>query len=269
MKDSTSQKSVGTTSALPSGQEAQTAYVNQRNRLISVASQTREIVTELRKFIREGWAPTHPPLAEGSHAPTESTDVARLLDTRLEKALADIERLIGDTRTKVLVAGDLNTGKSTFINALLHRDVLPVDVLPLTSVFCEVHSATENGGVEEVHVIKLDQEVPYNRANPSTYTKAAISDLEELQGDIDTPPDHALKVYVSHPRPHEKSLLTNGIVDITLIDTPGLNTGLISPTGLFDRQEVDIIVLCLSAEYHLTLSASNFLRAANREKGFI
>ncbi|EUC63162.1 transmembrane GTPase Fzo1 [Rhizoctonia solani AG-3 Rhs1AP] len=346
MNDSIPQTPIDASGALSSGQEAQTAYVNQRDRLTTAAGQTVEILGDLREFTRKEWVPRYPQLAKTARAPTRSmsfvddpthsTDVlynrarpgarraltlaceaqlpiesqpefidhdefhvlrldlsmnghspsslvsnlekasiAHLLDDRLEAALAHVNKLkvrIADTRSKVLVTGDLNAGKSTLVNALLHRDVLPIDQQPLTSVFSEVHDAIENGGVEEVHVIKLDQVASYDRNNPATFSKAPISDLEELQGDPDaeTPPDYALKVYVSDPRSHESSLLNNGIADITLIDAPGLNRDSLKTTSLFARQEeIDVVVFCVNAENHFTLSAMEFLRTAGREKAYV
>ncbi|CAE6525542.1 unnamed protein product [Rhizoctonia solani] len=349
MNDSIPQTPIDASSALSSGQEAQTAYVNQRDRLTTAAGQTVEILSDLRDFTRKEWVPRYPQLARtgraptrsmsfvddptnatdviysrprpgarraltlasegdipkgegqpelidhdefhvlrldlsmgnGSHSPSslvstlEKTSIAHLLDGRLEAALAHVNKLktrIADTRSKVLVTGDLNAGKSTLVNALLHRDVLPIDQQPLTSVFSEVHDAIENGGVEEVHVIKLDQVASYDRTNPATFTKAPISDLEELQGDPDaeTPPDYALKVYVSDPRSHDSSLLNNGIADITLIDAPGLNRDSLKTTSLFARQEeIDVVVFCVNAENHFTLSAMEFLRTAGREKAYV
>ncbi|CAE6480255.1 unnamed protein product [Rhizoctonia solani] len=324
MNDSIPQTPIDASSALSSGQEAQTAYVNQRDRLTTAAGQTVEILSDLRDFTRKEWVPRYPQLARtgraptrsmsfvddptnatdviysrprpgarraltlasegdipkgegqpelidhdefhvlrldlsmgnGSHSPSslvstlEKTSIAHLLDGRLEAALAHVNKLktrIADTRSKVLVTGDLNAGKSTLVNALLHRDVLPIDQQPLTSVFSEVHDAIENGGVEE----RLELlEVPLGL---------------RLWG-----PDYALKVYVSDPRSHDSSLLNNGIADITLIDAPGLNRDSLKTTSLFARQEeIDVVVFCVNAENHFTLSAMEFLRTAGREKAYV
>ncbi|CAE6426999.1 unnamed protein product, partial [Rhizoctonia solani] len=347
MNDSVPETPIDASGALSSGQEAQTAYVNQRDRLTTAAGQTVDILGDLREFTRKEWTARYPQLAKNPRAPTRSmsfvddpthsTDViynrprpgarraltlaseaelpsgepqpefierdefhvlrldlsmgnghspsslvsnlekasiAKLLDGSIEAALAHVNKLkvrIADTRSKVLVTGDLNAGKSTLVNALIHRDVLPIDQQPLTSVFSEVHDAIENDGKEEVHVIKLDQVASYDRHNPATFTIAPISDLEALQGDPDaeTPPDHALKIYVSDPRSHESSLLNNGIADITLIDAPGLNRDSLKTTNLFARQEeIDVVVFCVNAENHFTLSAMEFLRTAGREKAY-
>ncbi|CAE6458478.1 unnamed protein product [Rhizoctonia solani] len=334
--------------ALSSGQEAQTAYVAQRDRLVAAAGQTVDILSDLRNFTRKEWTARYPKLAKTGRGMTRSmsfvddpnnsvdvvyrrdrpgarraftlaTDVsgmpteeplefaesdefhvlgvnvtvedeqlqsasalaysvqkqgiANLLNLRLDSALDRVNKLkarMADTRSKVLVTGDLNCGKSTLVNALVHRDILPTDQQPLTTVFTEVLDALQNDGAEEVHVVKLDQLASYDRSNPATYTKAAISDLEELQGDPDAPPDHALKVYVSDPRSHDRSLLNNGIADITLIDAPGLNFDVLKSTDILTRQqEIDVIVFCVNAEYHLTQSATDFLRNAGREKAYI
>lgn len=334
--------------ALSSGQEAQTAYVAQRDRLVAAAGQTVDILTDVRNFTRKEWTARYPKLAKTgngmtrsmsfvddpnnsvdviyrrdrpgarraltlakdvSEMPTEESfefaesdefhvlgvnmtvedeqlqsasalaysvqkqGIANLLNLRLDSAVDRVSKLktrMADTRSKVLVTGDLNCGKSTLVNALVHRDILPTDQQPLTTVFTEVLDALQNDGAEEVHVVKLDQLASYDRSNPATYTKAAISDLEELQGDPDAPPDHALKVYVSDPRSHDRSLLNNGIADITLIDAPGLNFDVLKSTDILTRQqEIDVIVFCVNAEYHLTQSATDFLRNAGREKAYI
>ncbi|KAG8783463.1 mitofusin [Ceratobasidium sp. 428] len=343
---------IDTVSALSSGQDAQNAYVNQRDRLTTAAGEAESILGDLREFSRKEWVTRYPqltksdkpgisrsmsfiddpanatdvvygvskpgsrrtftPISEmpeppalsvhpqglipddfhvlrldlsmgpnGVHNPSalvsnlEKASIAHLLDDRLEAALAHVNKLkvrIADTRSKVLVTGDLNAGKSTLVNALLHRDVLPIDQQPLTSVFCEVHDALENDGVEEVHVIPLDKVASYDRTNPATYTAARVDDIETLQGDPDaeTPPDYALKLYVSDPRSHGVSLLNNGIADITLIDAPGLNRDSVKTTSLFARQEeIDVVVFCVNAENHFTLSAQEFLTSAAKEKSYV
>ncbi len=57
---------------------------------------------------------------------------------RVPEALGRLHRLrkrILDTHSRVLVAGDLNSGKSTLINGLLGRRLVPEDQQPCTAVF--------------------------------------------------------------------------------------------------------------------------------------
>lgn len=206
---------------------------------------------------------------------SETASVAQLVGGRLDAALTHINKLkarVADTYSKVLITGDLNVGKSTLVNALLHRDVLPMNEQPMTSTFCEVYNAIENGGAEEVHVVNLQQVALYDRANPATFTRALIDDLEKLQGDPDAeiPPNYILKVYVSDSHLHGGSLPENGIADIVLIDAPGFNHDSLHTATLFACQEdIDVIVLCVSAGNRFTLSAQEFLRIAGNEKAYV
>src|SRR6185312_188916 len=146
----------------------------------------------------------------------EKSSIAELLNKRIDKSLKHLTNLharIADKSSKVLVAGDLNAGKSTLVNALLRRQVLPVDQQPCTTMFCEVLDARENGGVEAIHAIKNIES--YNREDPATFTEIQYADLYETvseHGDI----YKQLKIYCRDRRISEESLLHNGVVDIAL-----------------------------------------------------
>jgi mitofusin len=108
-----------------------------------------------------------------------------------------------------------------------------------------------------------------HQAQPRLLVRGPMVDIETLQGDPDAEvsPDYALKLYVSDPRFHGACLLNNGIADITLIDAPGLNSDSVKTTSLFARQEeIEVVVFCLSAENHFTLSAQELLTSASKEK---
>ncbi|KAG5456491.1 MAG: P-loop containing nucleoside triphosphate hydrolase protein, partial [Olpidium bornovanus] len=186
--------------------------------------------------------------------------VSSLFDERLAGALAHLDALtqrVADSSSKILVTGDLNAGKSTFVNALLRREILPVDQQPCTTLFCEVLDATqENGGAEEIHAVPVDSQTKYDRADPRTYVKVDMRHLEKL---IDNHHRNysQLKVYCGDRRSASESLLHNGIVNIALVDSPGLNRDSLKTTALFARQqEIDVVVFVVSAENHFTLSVS-------------
>ena len=199
----------------------------------------------------------------------EKKSIASLLDGKIGHSVRHLLSLrdrIEDTSSKVLVTGDLNAGKSTFCNALLRRKVLPEDQQPCTSIFCEVLDAKDNGGFEEVHAVHKD--VVYNRNDESTYDAYSLQDLEKIV--VDNEKYMQCKVYVKDIRTIDQSLLNNGVVDIALIDAPGLNSDSVKTTAVFARQEeIDVVVFVVSAANHFTLSAKEFIWQAAHEKAYI
>jgi len=200
----------------------------------------------------------------------EKASIANLLDERIGSSISHIDKLrlrVEDTSSKVLVTGDLNAGKSTFVNALLRREVMPVDQQPCTTAFCEVHDAADNNGKEEVHVLK--DGVAYDIKDESTYTPVSINNLESVIEDNEER-QPVVKLYLADTRAPSESLLNNGVVDISLIDAPGLNRDSLKTTSLFARQEeIDVVVFVVSAENHFTLSAKEFLINASSEKAYL
>ncbi|CBQ71274.1 related to FZO1-GTP-binding protein, required for biogenesis of mitochondria [Sporisorium reilianum SRZ2] len=205
----------------------------------------------------------------------ERSSVAQLLDGRMEKSERHLENLkqrLSDTQSKVFVTGDLNAGKSTFVNALLRRPLMPTDQQPCTTVFCEVLDASQlNSDVEEVHMLKPG--VKYSAEDDSTFTRHTLEQVEQIVADAEeVSPEDApvLKCYAHDTRATQDSLLKNGIVDIALIDAPGLNRDSLKTTALFARQEeIDVVVFVVSAENHFTLSAKEFLWNASHDKAFV
>jgi mitofusin 2 len=200
----------------------------------------------------------------------EKSSIANLLDERINSSMSHVDKLrqrIQDTSSKVLVTGDLNAGKSTFVNAILRREVMPVDQQPCTTAFCEVRDARDNEGKEEVHVVNEGAE--YNAADDKTFVRRELKDLEDIVDENENS-QQILKVYLSDARSPAESLLQNGVVDISLIDAPGLNRDSLKTTALFARQEeIDVVVFVVSAENHFTLSAKEFLWNASHEKAYI
>lgn len=199
----------------------------------------------------------------------EKKSIASLLDGKISQSIRHLLLLrdrIEDTSSKVLVTGDLNAGKSTFCNALLRRKVLPEDQQPCTSIFCEVLDARENGGVEEAHAVH--KETQYNRNDESTYDVYPLYELEKIV--TDNRKYMQCKVYVKDIRTIDQSLLNNGVVDISIIDAPGLNSDSLKTTAVFARQEeIDVVVFVVSAANHFTLSAKEFIWNAAHEKAYI
>ncbi|KAJ6785898.1 hypothetical protein PWT90_05539 [Aphanocladium album] len=199
----------------------------------------------------------------------EKNSIAALLDGKISssiKHLISLRERIEDTSSKVLITGDLNAGKSTFCNALLRRKLLPEDQQPCTAIFCEVLDARENAGLEEVHAVHKD--AIYNRNDESTYDVFTLMDLEKIVVDNETYTQ--CKIFVKDSRTIDESLLNNGVVDIALIDAPGLNSDNTKTTAIFSRQEeIDVVVFVVSAANHFTQSARDFITTAAAEKAYI
>ncbi|KAJ9092920.1 hypothetical protein QFC21_006632 [Naganishia friedmannii] len=217
----------------------------------------------------------------------ERHSIARLISSRLESSLTHLTHLqarIMSTSSRVLVTGDLNAGKSTVVNALLRRGgvdefgwpegVMPVDQQPLTGRFVEVYGvAPGEGEGEEVHVVKKGlKDAQYVRGDKATYDVARVEDLSALvaEQEASSPP---LKVYLlqrdadPHAAITPPTILHNGILDISLIDAPGLNRDVIPTTETFTRSpSIDVIIFVVSAANHFTLSAKEFILAAGQEK---
>ncbi|KAL8763663.1 MAG: hypothetical protein Q9184_000558 [Pyrenodesmia sp. 2 TL-2023] len=206
--------------------------------------------------------------AEIAHS-LEKGSIARILNGKIDSSIRHLILLrerIEDTSSKVLVTGDLNAGKSTFCNALLRRKVLPEDEQPCTSVFCEVLDARENAGIEEAHAVH--KETLYNRNDESTYDVYSLYELEKVVSDSTNYTQ--CKVYVKDIRSIDESLLNNGVVDISIIDAPGLNSDSLKTTAVFARQEeIDVVVFVVNAANHFTLSAKEFIWNAAHEKAYI
>lgn len=204
----------------------------------------------------------------------EKSSIAQLLDGRFASSLTQLEHLkkrVSDKQSKVLVTGDLNAGKSTYVNALLRRKVMPTDQQPCTTVFCEVLDAEITDDRETVHMLKKG--INYDINDETTYTEYTVDDIEQIVTDAeekeaeDAP---VLKCYCTDTRATQDSLLRNGVVDIALIDAPGLNTDSVKTTSLFARQdEIDVVVFVVSAENHFTLSAKEFLWNASNDKAYV
>ncbi|KAJ3292292.1 mitofusin [Rhizoclosmatium sp. JEL0117] len=265
----------------PATTEQNAVFAEKRVRMLQLVEATEELLFDL-----SAGAVRFPPSSSadtqvltvlaldgfGSAIESSTGDIeTHLLLSKLDTTKAHLRQLkkrIEDTRSRVLVTGDLNGGKSTFVNALLRREVVPSDQQPCTALFTEVVDAVQNRGKEEVHGIKDASK--YNPLDPDTYTPFAVSKLREVVEDNEEGYE-MLKVYCHDARnSKEESVLHNGIVDISLIDSPGLNIDSMKTTSLMAQQEeIDVIVFVVNAENHFTLSGREFLQNAGKEKAYV
>ena len=144
--------------------------------------------------------------AQKSDVLSSLREVAALAEDAGAKSLAD--RLRGDRiprldeeRFHLVVLGEFNHGKTTFVNALLGAPVLPTGVTPTTAVIHHVvHGETPHAkavGADAEHDVPVEQVADYEVGG-----KAAEEEVRYLQVD------------------YPAAILEGGVV---LVDTPGVN----------------------------------------------
>lgn len=134
-------------------------------------------------------------------------EVADLADDSGSVTLSDSLRddripRLEEERFHLVVLGEFNHGKTTFVNALLGESVLPMGVTPTTAVIHHI----EHGATPQAIAVSEEGEV----------REIALGDLPQyvVEGGADR--DDVRYVEVTYPA----SLLEEGVV---LVDTPGVN----------------------------------------------
>lgn len=167
-------------------------------------------------------------------------------------AAAELAQRLEQNRFHLVVVGQFKRGKTTFLNALLGRPVLPVGVLPLTSVVTVLRHGTRAHGVvhfqdgrkEDVALDRLAEFVT-EKGNPRNVRQVA-------------------RVEVHYPSRY----LAGGV---TLIDTPGV-------AGVYGHNtqvtydflpRIDAAVFITSPEPPLTSAEIEFLQDLGKRAGRI
>jgi len=168
--------------------------------------------------------------------------VAALGTARDREQLMAVRDRIASQRLRVLVGGEAKRGKSTVVNALLGRAVLPVGVTPLTAVPTAVRygddprtEVTFADGHEERHSLAALEDLVTERGNPGN--------RRGLQRVI---------VYVDAP------VLTGGV---ELVDTPGTGSVFTWDTqAAYDALETtDAAIFVLTADPPISASERDLL----------
>lgn len=183
------------------------------------------------------------------------TETIRETDEYLKK----LKVRVLDNSSKVLITGDLNSGKSTLINAILHQNILPTDQQPCTQSFCEI-IPVEEGRVKNKIVAYKSTTLDHDSVEGVEIGQESMR--EELQNDESE--YKWFKIFISAPRYMN---FAQDQITISFIDSPGLNTDLFKTTSLFNQQQdIDVVVFVVNASFHLTLSGREFLEQAAKEK---
>lgn len=178
--------------------------------------------------------------------------------TETEDYIRKLKFRVQDNSSKVLITGDLNSGKSTLINALLQQNILPTDQQPCTQSFCEVIPYKEAQAATKITAYKsiyLNAEIEGEDINQDKMQDELQDEESEFKW---------FKIFVSAPMYMN---FTHNQIAVSFIDSPGLNTDLFKTTSLFNQQQdIDVIIFVINASFHLTLSGREFLQQAAKEK---
>jgi ribosome biogenesis GTPase A len=128
---------------------------------------------------------------------------AKSLSTRIDTEL--VKKLEAD-RFHLVVVGEFNHGKTTFVNALLGATILPVGVTPTTAVIHHLEYA-EKPAAEVVYTSGQRASIPFEQVR--SFTVGAEREREASSGEVK-------HLEVGYPA----DLLRERVV---LVDTPGVN----------------------------------------------
>ena len=169
-------------------------------------------------------------------------ELAALGTARDGEQLAALLDRLDAARLRVLVAGEAKRGKSTLINALLGRDVLPSGVTPLTAVATTVRY----GNDPRAEAVFLD-------GHEEKYPLTALADLVTERGNSRNRRRIAgVTVYLDEP------LLAAGA---ELVDTPGTGSVFEWDTAAAHEalQSMDAAVFVLTADPPVSASERDLL----------
>lgn len=172
------------------------------------------------------------------------TSLQRVADElALGEHVSDLERQAGRDRCSVAFLGEFSRGKSSLINSLLGRALLPTDVRP-----CSAGVVTLEHG-EEVGVLHAADDTPVS-VSPD-----ALRAVQTPESGGSSDPDRAAWVEFTLPFPAP-------LRDVRLIDSPGVNDlGETAPEIVYRLlPSVDLVVYVLEAPAGLTNTEAAFIR---------
>jgi GTP-binding protein EngB required for normal cell division len=170
--------------------------------------------------------------------------LAGLVDPPDLAAVNELQRRLSAGRLRVLVVGEAKRGKSTLVNALLGRPVLPTGVLPLTAL-----TTTLAHGTPERVIVELSD------GRRETHPLTSLPDWVTETGNPGNRREvRAVTVYLDAP------LLATGV---ELVDTPG--TGSVHEHNTAEARDaldrMDVAVFVVSADPPISASERAWLRA--------
>ncbi len=168
--------------------------------------------------------------------------LANFAEVQDQETLAALRDRLGAERLRVLVVGEAKRGKSTLVNAMVGREVLPVGVTPLTAVAMTVTHGTDE-----------DLEVVFADGRTDRYALAALEDLGTERGNpANSRGISRIAVRLNAP------ILARGV---EIVDTPGTGSVYTHNTATADSimPTMDAAIFVLTADPPVSASERELL----------
>ena len=161
------------------------------------------------------------------------------------ESISNALKKLAEDSFDIAIIGEFNRGKSTLINALIGRDVLPMDVLPTTATLNRI---TYNIA-PFVHVkFKDGHEEDLDIENLKSYVTKLTDESSEMAKTID-------EVIVNYPINYCKN-------NVDIIDTPGLNDeSAMTEVTMSVLPKVDAALMVIMAQSPFSESERSFLES--------
>jgi small GTP-binding protein len=183
--------------------------------------------------------------ASGSAIREALERLSELSDEADHQVLAALADRLDSARLRVLVAGEAKRGKSTLVNALLGREILPAGVVPLTAVAATVvQAAPAEEGIE----------VAFADGRTEGFPLTALAAFGTEPGNPGNHRDvRAITVRVAAP------ILARGL---EIVDTPGTGSVHAHNTAAADAAlpSMDAAIFVLTADPPVSASERDLLR---------
>lgn len=179
--------------------------------------------------------------------------------TGYSRSIEAIEQRLNSDSFNVLIVGEFSAGKSSLINALLGKKLLPVYSTPCTATICEVKWG------------ETPKAILHFKTPPNTPQQTKVVPLEELERHVVTNDDLTNKRIV-HDNPYScveifypLSLCRHGVI---LIDSAGMNDSSIRERVTTSYlPKVDAVLVVLPSDSLASQSQLNFIDNMLRGNG--
>jgi len=150
--------------------------------------------------------------------------------------LLTLKRRVSEMKFRVAVIGEFSTGKSTFINALLHQNILPASFKPTTNQVMRIEQGDES-------LVCISDE-------PLRNTTLSTDSIIQLASET----EKSLDIYTEIPEP---------MTQFVIYDTPGVNDpSALTEEIIFDLlSQSDIIIFLMRSDSALKETELRFLES--------